>query len=71
MASLYIMGFHLAKEGYEMVLTEREHFNVLHDHHLVVVLVEDGIVQDVWGRRGKRDKWNNCFTQLQIAALYA
>lgn len=29
----------------EMMLTEGEHFDVLYDHHLVVVLVEDGIVQ--------------------------
>jgi len=28
----------------KVVLTEREHFDVLHDDHFVVVLVEDSVV---------------------------
>lgn len=38
---------HLAVEGDQVVFTHGEHFDVLHHHHLVVVLVEHRIVQDV------------------------
>lgn len=30
------------------MLAQGEHVDVLHDHHLVVALVEDGVVQHVW-----------------------
>uniref|UniRef100_A0A8D8PX62 Uncharacterized protein n=2 Tax=Cacopsylla melanoneura TaxID=428564 RepID=A0A8D8PX62_9HEMI len=33
-----------------MMLTHREHFNVLDNDHLVVVLVEDGVIQDLFQR---------------------
>jgi hypothetical protein len=35
---------HLAEERQHVVLAEAENVNVAHNHHLVVLLVEDGVV---------------------------
>lgn len=43
------MHTYLAKKRYQVMLTERKHIYVPHNHHLVVVLVKYGIVQDVCG----------------------
>lgn len=45
---------HLAVEWHQMVFTHGEHFDVLHNHHLIVVLVEDGAIKDIY----KEDKWS-------------
>ena len=36
---------HLAEEWQHVVLAEREHLNVLHNHHLVVIDIEHGAAQ--------------------------
>ena len=38
---------HLAEEGQQVVFAEREDFNVLYDHHLVVIFVEERPMQDL------------------------
>src|SRR3990170_2558472 len=43
----HVRDVRLADEWEKMMLTEAEKVDVLHDHHLVVVLDEEGIVQDV------------------------
>lgn len=37
------------QKRYQVMLTERKHIYVLHNHHLVMVFVKYGIVQDVCG----------------------
>jgi hypothetical protein len=37
---------HLAEERQHVVLAEAENVNVAHNHHLVVLLVEDGVVNE-------------------------
>jgi len=38
---------HLARERYEVVLTQAGNVDVLDDDHLMVVLIEDGVVDDI------------------------
>lgn len=45
---------YLAKEGHQVMLTQREQINVLHDHHLIVVLIKYGVVQNVY-----EETWNS------------
>lgn len=42
---------HPAEDGYQVVLTHGEHVDVFDDHHLVMVLVEDGVVHHVCQNR--------------------
>lgn len=42
---------HPAEDGHQVMLAHGEHVDVLDDHHLVVVLVEDGVVHHVCGDR--------------------
>ena len=42
-----------AKYGHQVMLAHGEHVDVFHDHHLIVVFVEDGVVQDIWGEDGQ------------------
>lgn len=46
------MHTYLAKKRYQVMLTERKHIYVPHNHHLVMVFIKYGIVQDVWGGGG-------------------
>ena len=41
---------YMADDGRQVVLTEAEHLNVSHNDHLVVVLIEDGVVQQFCGQ---------------------
>lgn len=43
-----------SKDGHQVVLAHGEHVNVLYDHHLVVVLVKDCVVQHVCGSKEKK-----------------
>lgn len=45
--SVVIACAYLANEGHQVVLTHREHVDVFHNHHLVMVLVKDSVVQHV------------------------
>lgn len=38
---------HPAEDGHQVVLTHGEHVDVFDDHHLVVVLVKDGVVHHI------------------------
>lgn len=38
---------HPAEDGHQVMLAHGEHVDVFDNHHLVVVLVEDGIVHNV------------------------
>ena len=38
------------------MFTERKHVYVLHNHHLVMVLVEDSVVEDVCVKANKQQK---------------
>lgn len=40
---------HLAIDGHQVMFAHGEHVDVLHDHHLVVVFVKDGVIQHVCG----------------------
>lgn len=53
------MHTYLAKKWYQVMLTERKHIYVPHNHHLVMVFVKYGIVQDVCGGRGGQTDNNN------------
>ena len=44
------IGAHLAHEWDEMMFAKGEHFDIAHDHHFVVVFVEDGIVENICGK---------------------
>lgn len=37
----------MTDDGRQVVLAEAEHLNVPHNDHLVVVLIEDGVVQQI------------------------
>lgn len=39
---------HLPDDGHQVVLAQTEELYVFHDHHLVVVLVEDRVVENVY-----------------------
>ena len=41
-----ITDVNLSHEGDEMMLAEREHFDVSHNDHFVVVLVKDSLVKN-------------------------
>lgn len=41
------MYTYFSKKGHQVMFTEREHVDVPNDHHLVVVFIKYGIVQDV------------------------
>lgn len=45
---------YLSNEGDQMMLAQREHFDVLNDHHFVVILVEDRIVEQVYIREQQK-----------------
>ena len=38
---------HLSNDGDEVVFTQTEELDVFHNHHLIVVLVENCVVQNV------------------------
>lgn len=38
-----------AEDGHQVMLAHGEHIDVLDDHHLIVVFVEDGVVQHICG----------------------
>lgn len=42
-----VANVHLARKRYEVVLAQAGDINVLDDDHLVVILVEDGVVDDI------------------------
>jgi len=45
---------YMSDDGRQVMFAEREHFNVLYDHHFVVIFVEDGIIEQVY--KGEYDK---------------
>lgn len=47
---------HPAEDGHQVVFTHGEHINVLDNHHLVVVFIEDGVIQHVCGGRKEIQK---------------
>jgi len=52
----------LSDERYKMVFTHGEHFDVAYDHHLIMVLVEHGVVQYIYitalsAHQSDRDQW--------------
>lgn len=51
--------FYLAKEGHQVMLAERKQLDVLHNNHLLVVLIKDGIIQDVCGVDIGKSKGSN------------
>ena len=44
---LWCIAAHLADEWHQVVLTHGEHLYVLDNHHLIVVLVKYGIIQNI------------------------
>lgn len=36
-----------AVEGHEVVFAHGEHFNILHNHHLIMVFIENSVVQNI------------------------
>lgn len=42
---------YLAKERHQVMFTKREHINVLHNHHLIMVLIKNCIIEYIWGKR--------------------
>lgn len=55
---------HPAEDRYQVVLTHGEHVDVLDDHHLVMVLVEDGIIHHICRNRNI----NKVTLQLLVSA---
>src|ERR1039457_3315087 len=49
LALWYVGHMHFAEERQHVVFAEREHLNVLDDHHLVVIHVEQGAAQHLGG----------------------
>lgn len=42
---------HPAEDGHQVVLTHGEHVDVFDDHHLVVILIKDGVVHHICQNR--------------------
>lgn len=43
------------------MLTKRKHVDIFHDHHLLVVLIKDGIIQDICGKNRLLHNMHLCF----------
>lgn len=53
--ALCVCGFfYPAKDGHQVMFTHGEHVDVFDYHHLIVVFIEDGVVQYVWGEKWER-----------------
>lgn len=49
---------YLAKKGHKVMLAERKHLYVFHDHNFLMVFIKDGVVQDICkSKHVKKKKW--------------
>lgn len=43
------------------MFTKRKHVNIFHDNHLLVVLIKNGIIQDICGEKNRLQNTCICF----------